>query len=212
MSQGSRPKTRRRVLAALADGLCLDFANTRYWRGSEDPTETLSGLGDLLAWCETAGVADGHAVADLKAWEKRHCQKAASLFDTAIALREAIYRLFGAVAAGAPPPGADISRLNHLIAAAPCRAELAVAGEIMGWRVPPAKPDAASLLAPVLWSAGDLLVGTRLPRVRRCANEACLWLFLDDSKSGTRRWCSMSACGNRAKAHRHYLRKTGRTG
>jgi predicted RNA-binding Zn ribbon-like protein len=46
-----------------------------------------------------------------------------------------------------------------------------------------------------------------LARVRHCANERCLWLFLDDSKSGTRRWCSMSACGNRAKAHRHYARQ-----
>jgi predicted RNA-binding Zn ribbon-like protein len=42
--------------------------------------------------------------------------------------------------------------------------------------------------------------------VRECANDKCLWLFLDDSKNGTRRWCSMSACGNRAKAHRHYAR------
>ena len=33
------------------------------------------------------------------------------------------------------------------------------------------------------------------------------WLFLDDSKSANRRWCSMSSCGNRAKAHRHYMKK-----
>ena len=64
----------------------------------------------------------------------------------------------------------------------------------------------AALLAPALWSAGDLLTGPQLARVRECANDKCLWLFLDESKNGTRRWCSMSACGNRAKAHRHYLR------
>jgi predicted RNA-binding Zn ribbon-like protein len=63
------------------------------------------------------------------------------------------------------------------------------------------------MLAPVLWSAGDLLVGTRHARLRHCANERCLWLFVDESKGGTRRWCSMSACGNRAKAHRHYLKQ-----
>jgi predicted RNA-binding Zn ribbon-like protein len=62
------------------------------------------------------------------------------------------------------------------------------------------------LLAPVLWSAGDLLTGGRLSRVRQCANPACLWLFVDDSKAGTRRWCSMASCGNRAKANRHYAR------
>src|SRR5487761_522058 len=73
---------------------------------------------------------------------------------------------------------------------------------------PPAAPAVASLLAPVIWSAGDLLTGERLARVRLCANEKCRWLFLDDSKAGTRRWCAMRACGNRAKAHRHYMRKT----
>jgi len=75
--------------------------------------------------------------------------------------------------------------------------------------LPAATPAAASLLAPVLWSAGDLIAGQRLQRLRMCANEKCRWLFIDDSKSGTRRWCAMSSCGNRAKAHRHYLRKTG---
>ena len=61
-----------------------------------------------------------------------------------------------------------------------------------------------------LCHGGDLLAGPRRLRVRQCANPQCQWLFLDDSKSGTRRWCSMSACGNRAKAHRHYLRVKGK--
>ena len=43
-------------------------------------------------------------------------------------------------------------------------------------------------------------------KVRRCANPECGWLFLDDSRAGKRRWCSMLACGNRAKARRHYHR------
>jgi predicted RNA-binding Zn ribbon-like protein len=42
--------------------------------------------------------------------------------------------------------------------------------------------------------------------VRRCASDACLWLFIDESKAGTRRWCDMSSCGNRAKSRRHYLK------
>jgi predicted RNA-binding Zn ribbon-like protein len=58
----------------------------------------------------------------------------------------------------------------------------------------------------VLWSAGDLLAGARRARLRQCANPQCRWLFLDDSKAGTRRWCSMASCGNRAKAHRHYAK------
>ncbi|MGH7001910.1 MAG: CGNR zinc finger domain-containing protein, partial [Stellaceae bacterium] len=76
----------------------------------------------------------------------------------------------------------------------------------LGWRVERDLTSAAGLLAPVLWSAADLLAGRQTERLRLCANQKCLWLFLDDSKSATRRWCSMQACGNRAKAHQHYLR------
>ena len=44
-------------------------------------------------------------------------------------------------------------------------------------------------------------------RVRKCANPDCPFWFLDTTRSGTRRWCSMSVCGNRLKARRHYQRQ-----
>jgi predicted RNA-binding Zn ribbon-like protein len=46
-------------------------------------------------------------------------------------------------------------------------------------------------------------------RVRNCANPACVLWFLDATRSGTRRWCSMATCGNRLKARRHYQRRVG---
>jgi predicted RNA-binding Zn ribbon-like protein len=50
------------------------------------------------------------------------------------------------------------------------------------------------------------LIGDRPDRLRRCAHDACVLHFFDTSKNGTRRWCSMTLCGNRAKASRHYAR------
>jgi predicted RNA-binding Zn ribbon-like protein len=50
------------------------------------------------------------------------------------------------------------------------------------------------------------LLADRPDRVRRCAHPACVLYFHDTSRNGTRRWCSMEACGNRAKAGRHYAR------
>jgi predicted RNA-binding Zn ribbon-like protein len=44
--------------------------------------------------------------------------------------------------------------------------------------------------------------------MRECGGSACTWLFLDHSRNRSRRWCSMETCGNRAKAHRHYRRKS----
>jgi predicted RNA-binding Zn ribbon-like protein len=47
-------------------------------------------------------------------------------------------------------------------------------------------------------------------RIRCCAGPACILLYLDTSKSGRRRWCDMSTCGNRAKAAAHQARAHGR--
>jgi predicted RNA-binding Zn ribbon-like protein len=124
----------------------------------------------------------------------------------ALALREAIYRIFHAVACGTALPDSDLAALNAALAAAPSRRRLAAAPAGYGWQVRSAAISAPVLLAPVLWSAGDLLASDRGQRVRQCANEECLWLFLDESKAGTRRWCDMASCGNRAKARRHYQR------
>ncbi len=51
----------------------------------------------------------------------------------------------------------------------------------------------------------DLLA--RAPdRIRQCDHAGCTLYFFDVSRNGTRRWCSMEGCGNRAKATRHYRR------
>ncbi|MEU8773896.1 CGNR zinc finger domain-containing protein [Streptomyces sp. NPDC048606] len=50
------------------------------------------------------------------------------------------------------------------------------------------------------------LLGGSPDRIRKCASESCVLHFHDTSRNGTRRWCSMAACGNRAKASRHYAR------
>ena len=46
-------------------------------------------------------------------------------------------------------------------------------------------------------------------RLRPCANEECRKFLIDRSRAGTARWCSMSRCGNRMKARRHYSRTRG---
>jgi predicted RNA-binding Zn ribbon-like protein len=51
------------------------------------------------------------------------------------------------------------------------------------------------------------LLDDRPDRLRKCANPDCVLWFLDTTRSGTRRWCSMTACGNRLKARRHYRRR-----
>ena len=157
-----------------------------------------------------AGAIGGNRAWGSAAWAERHPAEAAAIFLRAIATRETIYRIFHAVASGGAPGDDDLSEFNRALQETPVRSALQRIGAGFGWRIEAKRaPTAPALLAPALWSAGDLLAGPQLGRVRECANHKCLWLFLDESKNGTRRWCSMSACGNRAKAHRHYARLKG---
>ncbi|WP_239511439.1 ABATE domain-containing protein [Burkholderia sp. JP2-270] len=190
------------LIPAPPETLSIDFANTLYWRGSEAPTETFGAMDDLLAWCrEQAGVPAG--LADRCRVRGREEGEPAMLA-RALALREALYRLFHAQAERHEPQADDLALLGGFLAEASPRVALARVDGGYAWRIGDAGATLAGLLSPVLWSAIDLLGGARLAKVKRCANDACRWLFIDDSKNGSRRWCSMSSCGNRAKAYRHY--------
>jgi predicted RNA-binding Zn ribbon-like protein len=196
-------------LGTLRDDACLAFANTLSWRGREAPLEELGDLDDLLQWAAGSVGLAAEVVGELESWAHQRPAMAAELLAEAIALREVIYRIFSALASGDTVSDQDLAALNRALAAAPSRDRLAPTDAGYGWQIGPAALSAATLLAPVLWSASDLMVSDRRQRVRLCSNAQCLWLFLDQSKGGTKRWCAMAACGNRAKARRHYRRTRG---
>ncbi|MCA8000623.1 CGNR zinc finger domain-containing protein [Burkholderia metallica] len=190
------------LIPAPPDTLSIDFANTLYWRGCESPTETFGTMDDLLAWCrEQAGVPAGFAQACCARGE---AEDEPTMLARALALREALYRLFHAQAEQREPHADDLALLGGFLAEAAPRVALVRIDGGYAWRIGDRGATLAGLLSPVLWSAIDLLGGVRLAKVKRCANDECQWLFIDDSKNGSRRWCSMSSCGNRAKAYRHY--------
>jgi predicted RNA-binding Zn ribbon-like protein len=202
MSVPAEPIRSGLVLPAGAEDLCLGFANTRYWRGTTAPSETLSNFGDLLRWLAEAAILP---IAGMD-WAGMDTGTAGALFSEAIALRETIYRSFSALAFGEPVPAQDLAILNRALADAPARLALTDGPAGYFWETAAFTPSAAVLLAPVIWSAADLLTRADHRRIRRCANDQCLWLFVDESKTGTRRWCDMASCGNRAKSRRHYLK------
>jgi predicted RNA-binding Zn ribbon-like protein len=70
-------------------------------------------------------------------------------------------------------------------------------------------PGPEGVLLPIAQSAFALLSGQDLERLHRCANDRCMLLFYDTTKSATRRWCS-TACMNRARSSQRYRdRKNG---
>lgn len=78
-------------------------------------------------------------------------------------------------------------------------------------QVPDIGPDGVTWSLKADWPARLVLTWGELERdmpgrLRPCANDECRLFLIDHSRAGTARWCSMSACGNRMKARRHYSR------
>ena len=190
--------------------LALDFVNSVGGPAGLEPDpayEALHDYGDLLDWSEFASGLDERALARLRSRAAREPAAAAEVFARALEARARNYRVFLSVADGESPAEADLSALRHDAAGALEHARL-VAGEggfRWSWH------DADSLEAP-LWpvahASAELLTDGPLERLRRCAN--CRWLFLDQSKNRSRRWCSMDDCGTAVKKRRYVERRRER--
>jgi predicted RNA-binding Zn ribbon-like protein len=188
---------------------CLDFANTLEDRPTPHPIERLASYGDLLAFARATTSLPEPLLAALASAAGQNGDGAAAALARAIEVREAIYRLGVALADGIPAPAADLATLNEALGVALGRAQLVEAADTAGrfgwaWAAEPLSLEAP--LWPIVRSAADLLTSPTLSVLRVCAADACNWLFLDGSRNGSRRWCSMRTCGNRAKARRHYDR------
>jgi predicted RNA-binding Zn ribbon-like protein len=193
-------------LTPVGGALCLDFTNTVDWRLRPPPQELITTYADLVGWSRNLGILKEAEADELLAAAARQPEAAAAALDRARTLREAIYRIFAAVAVNQAPPPDDLAILNEALGEALAHLQVLPTGSgfAWGWRADAEALD--RMLWPVLRSAGELLTSDVLARVHRCGGEGCGWIFLDTSRNGSRRWCTMEGCGNRAKARRHYRR------
>jgi len=192
-----------------ADRLCLDFANTVGWRRSR-PDERLGDYDALLAWARRRGLLDTPRAARLAEAARARPALVEAVMARAHALREAIYRIFCAVAAGERADPAALGLLNAELAAALGRTSVVLSGDGYTLAVTDDPEALDQVLAQVARSAAELLTSPDLGSVRACAAEWCGWLFVDRSHGQRRRWCTMKVCGNRVKTRRHYARTRGR--
>jgi predicted RNA-binding Zn ribbon-like protein len=185
--------------------LCLDFANTAEWHLSEHPTERLTSYADLIAWARAISLLPDRAAQQLLRTADQHPTEAARVLDRAVALREAIYHIFVAVAAGKSPSAEDQATLNTELSRSMSKSRLVWNKATFDWGRQGEDGDLDQMLWWVLQSATNLLTSEDIQRVGVCADDrGCGWLFYDTSRNRTRQWCSMRGCGNRAKAKRHY--------
>lgn len=196
----------------LSGNICLEFTNTVAWHSSDNPEERLKSYADLITWSTKVGLLTHIEGKRLLEEAGQHQDEARNVFQKAITLREGIYRIFARTAHGLQPEKADLQILNDMLATALSRLRIVSSDKGFVWEWLPCC-DISDDLGHMLWqiakSAGELLTSEELGRVRQCANEieSCGWLFLDETKNRSRRWCDMGDCGNRMKARRYYERK-----
>jgi predicted RNA-binding Zn ribbon-like protein len=187
--------------------LCLGFVNTLDNRLTDHPTERLNSCEDLAVWGRQRGILTEREEEYLAQEAARRSAKAAAILEPAIKLREALYRIFSAVAGSRSPRPADLAILNTALADALASLRIVAAGDGFAWVWVRGEEALARVLWLVALSAADLLTSRERRAVRECAATNCGWLFLDTTRNRSRRWCDMKVCGNRAKARRHYERK-----
>jgi predicted RNA-binding Zn ribbon-like protein len=197
----------------IAGRVCLDFTNTVGSRHGTQVREYLTGYQELVAWAQLAGILSEGGAWRLAALAAQRPQAAEEALARALALREAIHRIFSAPYAGQKAAASDLDLLNRELAGGMQGARIGWEQGRYRWRWPAPDTTLDAMLGLLARSAAELLTDEHmLARVRRCANSSCGWLFLDTSKNHSRRWCSMSDCGNRAKARRHYSRRRAAEG
>jgi predicted RNA-binding Zn ribbon-like protein len=116
-------------------------------------------------------------------------------------LREASYRLMLARMDRGQPSPDDVATVNVWAAEPAPGTELQMTAA--GLRAHLVRVTTPALLAQIARDAVDVIGSTEGQRLRECANPECSLLFVDTSRAGTRRWCSMSACGSRDKMARY---------
>lgn len=177
------------TFAFVSGHVALDFAGTVHHRRT-DARDLLVAPDDLSRWMTEAGIVGTPVPVN------------DSELALAVRLREAIYRLacaaYGHITYGAP----DCRLVNKMAANTPVRVQLTVGGSVS--RV----GDVDAVLATVSRSAVELLSGSLARDIKECLGEQCTRLYVDSSRHGSRRWCDMRRCGNRAKAATFRARHT----
>jgi predicted RNA-binding Zn ribbon-like protein len=184
----------------VGGALCLDFVNTVGGHRQGEPKETLRTYADLADWAVAGGVLSKSAAGQLKDAARSNEARAARVLADAIRLRETIYEVFVAVADERKAPAVELAALSTAMSEAHAHLQLRASGS--GYHlIWPTPTDLRAPIWPVVKSAVDLLISGET-RLRECASDTCGWLFVDESKNHSRRWCSMRDCGNRAKVRR----------
>ena len=173
----------------------LDLANAVFNRRVPEPdNELLKSARDIGNWFKASGLASAREAAAVAGIAGE------PFVERIHAVREASAQIFGSIAAKKAPATEALGLLFTSAASGLAGGAVGLNGTkpdlaLARWR----DPDAVTAVLAMLSIEGFFT----LPRERLRSCPRCDWLFLDTSRGGQRRWCSMRVCGNREKVSRH---------
>ena len=185
--------------------LCLDFVNTVHHRKKEPLDDYFKVNGDILDWGLRTEIISETSYNILYKKIDNESSGKGSFMEKSIELRELLYRIFLGITLGKEIRNEDMNAFNQYLAVYFNSIAVKIEDDrfIEGWKWK--GEDLNRVLLLVVKSAYDLLLSDRLDRVKECPS--CGWLFLDTTKNGKRKWCSMKSCGSNIKALDYYYRK-----
>jgi predicted RNA-binding Zn ribbon-like protein len=193
-------------LRIVGGNLALDFVNTRSGpRHGPADAEWLSSYDDFAAWSRRVAGHDTGPVRSGPAASRPAGVDAVGAFARVLDCRDDMDEAFHQLAEGLAPPDAALRRLQLAYVEALAHGRLAGDADGYAWRWDPGS-DLLAPLWPVVAAAIELLTARPAERIKPC--QACRFLFLDQSKNGSRRWCSMEDCGKAAKIARYLQRRS----
>jgi hypothetical protein len=200
-------------LPLTGDRPCLNFINTVDWRlRPEKYRDSLLVYTDLLAFCLRLDLISVDGYSALSAQAELSPETADQAILDARTFRDSLTTIIDDISGTQGDSQPTMSRQIALSLFDTFRRR-ARDSETFIWNgsqmIPVPQPEREGLDFPWLLlvrDADELLRSPQATRVRICAAEGCGWAFLDSSKNGRRRWCSMKLCGNREKATRFRTR------
>jgi predicted RNA-binding Zn ribbon-like protein len=189
-------------LRIVGGNLALDFVNTCAGpRHGPADTEWLSSYEDFAAWSRHPGT--GHPSAAPSETAPRPAATAA--LARVLACRDDMHEIFRALAGGSAPPDPALRHLHLAYVEALAQGQLTGGTGGCAWTWDP-RTDLLAPLWPIVAAAVELLTHETTSHIKPC--RACRFLFIDHSKNGSRRWCSMDDCGKAAKITRYLQRRS----
>ncbi|AEI39356.1 CGNR zinc finger domain-containing protein [Paenibacillus mucilaginosus] len=173
-----------------------DFLNSEWhdWRGSGRSEDRL----DQPEWIRKWQEAHGLAVERLPdALQLEALKRLRSLMQSMVKL----------LAAEEPVPELLIEELNQVMEGGPVLRRLVWNGEQYRVRLEAQRSTWEAVMAETAASLARTLAEGDPTRIRICENRDCLWIYYDDTRNRSKRYCDDKLCGNLMKVRRFRAKK-----